>query len=154
MLPVFHRNLDITEQKTSRAKLAIFKFNQTFMNIRLCTKWEATKRRLYLYVLTILVIIYTILIMMTYAVTAVGKPYLTAVLQVLYTKEEGCVINALDCPTLANSRKKQTCNNQAAIGIPYYVHVQHQSSLKTRASHPLKFIPPHIQIQLLAENYH
>ena len=29
--------------------------------------------------------------------------------------------------------------NQAAIDIPCYVH--HQSSLKTRASHPLKFIP-------------
>ena len=81
MLPVFHRNLDITEQKTSRAKLAIFKFNQTFMNIRLCTKWEAIKRRLYLYVFTILVIIYTILITTTYAVKALGKPYLTAVLQ-------------------------------------------------------------------------
>ena len=44
MLPVFHRNLDITEQQTSRAESAIFKFNQTFMNIRLHTKWEATKR--------------------------------------------------------------------------------------------------------------
>ena len=29
--------------------------------------------------------------------------------------------------------------NQAAIDIPYYGH--HQSSLKTRASHPLKFTP-------------
>ena len=44
MLPVFHRNLDITEQQTSKAESAISKFNQTFMNIRLHTKWEATKR--------------------------------------------------------------------------------------------------------------
>ena len=50
---------------------------------------------------------------------------------------------------LANSRKKKTSSlptlmykcvtNQAAIDILRYVH--HQSSLKTRASVPLKFIP-------------
>ena len=82
MLPVFHSNLDITEQQTSRAESAIFKFNQTFMNIRLCTNWEATKRRLNLYVFTILVIIYAILITTTYAVKALGKPYLTATFHV------------------------------------------------------------------------
>jgi len=43
MLPMFHRNLDITEQQTSRAESAIFKFNQTFMNIRLCTKMGSDK---------------------------------------------------------------------------------------------------------------
>ena len=43
MLPVFHRNLDITEQQTSSAESAIFKFNQTFMNIRLCTKMGSQK---------------------------------------------------------------------------------------------------------------
>ena len=53
--------------------------------------------------------------------------------------------------TLANSRKKKKrqvarltlmhkcVTNQAAIDIPCYV--QHKSFLKTRASHPLKFIP-------------
>ena len=96
MLPVFHRNLDITEQQTSRAESAIFKFNQTFMNIRLCSKWEATKRRLYLYVFTILVIIYTILITTTYSVKALGRPYLTAVLQV---HERGGMRN--QCPRLS-----------------------------------------------------
>ena len=96
MLPVFHRNLDIKEQQISRVEYAIFKFNQTFMNIRLCTKWEATKCCLYLYVFTILVIIYTILITTTYAVKALGKPYLTAVLQV---HERGGMRN--QCPRLS-----------------------------------------------------
>ena len=49
MLPVFHRNLDIKEQQISRAEYAIFKFNQTFMNIRLCTKWEDEKNVVYIY---------------------------------------------------------------------------------------------------------
>ena len=59
-----------------------------------------------------------------------------------YTKEKGCV----NLPTL--EKRKQVARltlmykcvtNQAAMISPCYVH--HQSSLKTRASHPLKFIP-------------
>ena len=66
-----------------------------------------------------------------------------------YTREEGCVTNALkllNWPTLEKRRQVarltlmyKCVTNQAAIDIPCYVH--HQSSLKTRASHPLKFIP-------------
>ena len=85
-----------------------------------------------------------------------------------YTREEGCVTNALkllNWPIL--EKKRQVANptlmykcvtNQAAIDIPCHVH--HQSSLKTRASHPLKFIPlqpscdTYKYVQLLAENYH
>ena len=50
-----------------------------------------------------------------------------------YTREEGCVTNALkllNWPTLEKRRQ---------VAIPCYVH--HQSSLKTKASHPLKFTP-------------
>ena len=67
-----------------------------------------------------------------------------------YTREEGCVINAiklLNWPTLEKRRQVarltlmyKCVTNQAAIDIPCCVH--HQSSLKARASHPLKFIPP------------
>ena len=67
----------------------------------------------------------------------------------LTTREEGCVTNALkllNWPTLEKRRQVarltlmyKCVTNQAAIDIPCYVH--HQSSLKTRASHPLKFIP-------------
>ena len=96
MLLVFHRNLDITEQQTSRAESAIFKVNQSFMNIRLCTKMGSHKTLFILYVLTILVIIYTILITTTHAVKALGKPYLTAVLQV---HERGGMRN--QCPRLS-----------------------------------------------------
>ena len=66
-----------------------------------------------------------------------------------YTREEGCVTNALKqlyWPTLEKRRlvarltlMYKCVTNQAAIDIPCYV--QHQSFLKTRASHPLKFIP-------------
>ena len=66
-----------------------------------------------------------------------------------YTREEGCVTNTLkllNWPTLEKRRQVarltlmyKCVTNQAAIDIPCYVH--HQSSLKTRASHPLKFIP-------------
>ena len=63
-----------------------------------------------------------------------------------YTREEGCVTNALNWPTLEKRRQVarltlmyKCVTNQAAIDIPSYVH--HQSSLKTRASHPMKFIP-------------
>ena len=66
-----------------------------------------------------------------------------------YTREEGCVTNALkllNWPTLGKRRQVarltlmyKRVTNQAAIDIPCYVH--HQSSLKTKASHPLKFIP-------------
>ena len=66
-----------------------------------------------------------------------------------YTREEGCVTNALkllNWPILEKKRQVakltlmyKCVTNQAAIDIPCYVH--HQSSLKTRASHPLKFIP-------------
>ena len=65
------------------------------------------------------------------------------------TREEGNVTNALkllNWPTLEKRRQVarltlmyKCVTNQAAIDIPCYVH--HQSSLKTRASHPLKFIP-------------
>ena len=65
------------------------------------------------------------------------------------TREEGCVTNALkllNWPTLEKRRQVarltlmyKCVTNQAAINIPCYVH--HQSSLKTRASHPLKFTP-------------
>ena len=65
------------------------------------------------------------------------------------TKEEGCVTKALkqlNWPTLEKWRQVagltlmyKFVTNQAAIDIPCYV--QHQSSLKTRAPHPLKFIP-------------
>ena len=65
-------------------------------------------------------------------------------------KEEGCVTKApkqLNWRTLEKRRQvarltlmNKCVTNQAAIDIPCYVH--HQSSLKTRASHPLKFIPP------------
>ena len=64
-------------------------------------------------------------------------------------KEEGCVTKApkqLNWRTLEKRRQvarltlmNKCVTNQAAIDIPCYVH--HQSSLKTRASHPLKFIP-------------
>ena len=66
-----------------------------------------------------------------------------------YTREEGCVTNALKqlyWPTLEKRRQVarltlmyKCVTSQAAIDIPCYV--QHQSFLKTRASHPLKFIP-------------
>ena len=95
---MFHRNLDITEQQTSRAESAIFKFNQTFMNIRLCTKMGSDKT-LFIFRCfnnNILVIIYTILITTTYAVKALGKPYLTVVLQV---HERGGMRN--QCPRLS-----------------------------------------------------
>ena len=84
-----------------------------------------------------------------------------------YTREEGCVTNALKqlyWPTLEKRRQVarltlmyKCVTSQAAIDIPCYV--QHQSFLKTRASHPLKFIPLQpswdtVQIQLLAGNYH
>ena len=65
------------------------------------------------------------------------------------SRGEGCVTNALkllNSPTLEKRRQVarltlmyKCVTNQAAIDIPWYVH--HQSSLKTRASHPLKFIP-------------
>ena len=65
-----------------------------------------------------------------------------------YTREEGCVINAiklLNWPTLEKRRQVarltliyKCVTNQAAIDIPCCVH--HQSSLKARASHPRKFI--------------
>ena len=68
-----------------------------------------------------------------------------------YTKEEGCVTKAIkqiNRPTLEKRRQVsrltlmyKCVTNQAAIDIPCYVH--HQSSLKTRGSHPLKFIPLH-----------
>ena len=52
----------------------------------------------------------------------------------------------LNWPTLEKRRQVarltlmyKRVTNQAAIDIPCYVH--HQSSLKTRASHPLKFTP-------------
>ena len=64
-------------------------------------------------------------------------------------RKEGCLTNALkllNWPTLEKRRQVarltlmyKCVTNQAAIDIPCYVH--HQSSLKTRASHPLKFIP-------------
>ena len=67
-----------------------------------------------------------------------------------YTREEGCITNKalklLNWPTLETRRQVarltlmyKCVTNQAAIDIPCYVH--HQSSLKTRASHSLKFIP-------------
>ena len=66
-----------------------------------------------------------------------------------YSREEGCVTRALDhlgWPTLEQRRYQsrlkllhKSLNNEAAINIPPYVH--HQSSLKTRSSHPMKFIP-------------
>ena len=66
-----------------------------------------------------------------------------------YTKEEGCVTNALKqlhWPTLEKRRQVarltlmyKCVTNKAAIDIPYYI--QYQSFLNTRASHPLKFIP-------------
>ena len=60
----------------------------------------------------------------------------------IYTREEGCVTNALrqiNWPTLEKRRQVATLmykcvTNQTAINIPSYVH---QSSLKTRSSHPL-----------------
>ena len=65
-----------------------------------------------------------------------------------YTNEEECVTNAvkqLNWPTLEKRSEVQldwhwctTVTHQATIDILCYV--QHQSSLKTRASHPLKFI--------------
>ena len=67
----------------------------------------------------------------------------------MYMKEEGCVTNAqkqLNWPTLEKRRQvarltlmNKHVTNQAAIDIPCYVH--HQSSLKTRESHTLKYIP-------------
>ena len=66
-----------------------------------------------------------------------------------YTREKGCLTNALkllNWPTLEKRRQVarltlmyKCLTNQAAINILCYVH--HQSSLNTRASHPLKFIP-------------
>ena len=66
-----------------------------------------------------------------------------------YTKEEGCVtkvLKQLNWPTLKKRRQVagltlvyKCVTNQAAIDISCYV--QHQSSLKTRAPHSLKFIP-------------
>ena len=41
-------------------------------------------------------------------------------------------------PGTSNRKLNKSLNNQAAINIPSYVY---QSSLKTRSSHPLKFIP-------------
>ena len=40
------------------------------------------------------------------------RPWASLIWQLpsMYTNEEGCVTNALDCPKLANSRKKQTCS--------------------------------------------
>ena len=74
-----------------------------------------------------------------------------------YTKEEKCVSKALkqlNWPTLEKRRQVagltlmyKCVTNQAAIDIPCYV--QHQSSLKTRAPHPLKFIP----LQLPCDTY-
>ena len=62
-----------------------------------------------------------------------------------YTREESCVANALkqlNWPTLEKRRQVarltliyKSLNDQAAIIILSYV--QHQSSLKTRSSHPL-----------------
>ena len=66
-----------------------------------------------------------------------------------YTREEGWITNALkllNWPTLEKRRQVARLTlmykcvaNQASIDIPCYVH--YQSSLKTRASHPLEFIP-------------
>ena len=74
-----------------------------------------------------------------------------------YTREEGCVTNALkqlNWPTLEQRRQVarltvmyKCVTNQTTIDIPGYVH--HQSSLKTRSSHPLKFIP----LQLSCDMY-
>ena len=55
-------------------------------------------------------------------------------------------LKQLNWPTLERRRQVarltlmyKCVTNQTAIDIPGYVH--HQSSLKTRSSHPLKFIP-------------
>ena len=66
-----------------------------------------------------------------------------------YTREEGCVTNALkqlNWSTLEKERQAakltlmyKCVTNQTATDIPGYVH--HQSFLNTRSSHPLKFIP-------------
>ena len=62
------------------------------------------------------------------------------------TEKEGCVTKALkqlNWPTLEKRRQVARLTlmyiKDAIIDIPCYVH--HQSSLKTRASHTLKFIP-------------
>ena len=67
----------------------------------------------------------------------------------IYTREEGCVTNALkqlNWRTLEKRREVarltlmyKCVTNQTAKDIPGYVH--HRSSLKTRSFHPLKFIP-------------
>jgi len=46
-------------------------------------------------------------------------------------------IDATEGSSARKDRKEE--GNQAAVNVPS--HAQHQSSLKTRLSHPLKFIP-------------